>query len=368
MEPTPSHIGPEGDDQSLADLSRQHLPPSPGPAASRSAADDTASGPDVVRRHKRQVAAQEKRSKRASAENAKRLSRDGLVARLWHAAAAGGPEVAPRVQAHFGRCVEACLANEAVASYLANGSTGWSEATLRVEPHHPGRVRPCLRPRPPGRVLEHGEEQGLGRVPLGSAARPEGPHRPDAGGVCLQGDGTISEKVRAAWAASPDARQGLRPARAPGVEVDQGGVHRGLTEDESVRVRARTGLEPGRFWRAAKGRELFELARASTPVDPVRYGLRKPVVFGSRIFVPEALGLFRSELNRKRGVLHHLAGQMVHYVPDGPSPFSVTIASRVSASVARGPDQLQPRWKRRNQSGSASAAAFRRAPSLVRAR
>src|SRR3954462_5063770 len=134
MEPTPSHIGPERDDQSLADFSRQHLPQSPGPGVPRSADYDTASSPEVVRRHERQVAAQEKRSKRASAENAKRLSRDGLVARLWHAAAAGGPQVAPRVQEHFARCVEACLANEAVSSYLANGLTGWSETTLRVNP------------------------------------------------------------------------------------------------------------------------------------------------------------------------------------------------------------------------------------------
>src|SRR4051812_36807444 len=109
MEPTQSHIGPESADPSLADLSGQHLP-SPGPSASRTTAFDTATGPDVVRRHERLVAAREKRSERASAENAKHLARDGLVARLWHAAAVGGPEVAPRVHDHFGRCVEACLA------------------------------------------------------------------------------------------------------------------------------------------------------------------------------------------------------------------------------------------------------------------
>ena len=87
MEPTPSHIGPVPADRPLADLSRQHLPPTPDPAASRSAAYDTAPGPDVVRRHERRVAAQEERSRRDSDENAKRLSRDGLVARLWHTAA-----------------------------------------------------------------------------------------------------------------------------------------------------------------------------------------------------------------------------------------------------------------------------------------
>jgi hypothetical protein len=32
----------------------------------------------------------------------------------------------------------------------------------------------------------------------------------------------------------------------------------GLSEDEAARVRARTGLKPGRFWRAAKGRELID--------------------------------------------------------------------------------------------------------------
>lgn len=97
MEPTPSHTGPPSADPPLADLSRQHLPSSPGPAASRPAAYDAASSPDVVRRHERRAAAREKRSQRTSAENAERLSRDGLVARLWHAAAAGGPLVAPRV-------------------------------------------------------------------------------------------------------------------------------------------------------------------------------------------------------------------------------------------------------------------------------
>src|SRR3954462_8359791 len=134
MEPTPSHIGPERDDQSLADFSRQHLPQSPGPGVPRSADYDTASSPEVVRRHERQVAAQEKRSRRASAENAKRLSRDGLVARLWHAAAVGDPRVAPRGREHFGRWVEACLANEAVAWYLEKSFSGWSEASLRASP------------------------------------------------------------------------------------------------------------------------------------------------------------------------------------------------------------------------------------------
>jgi hypothetical protein len=28
-----------------------------------------------------------------------------------------------------------------------------------------------------------------------------------------------------------------------------------LTEDQAARIRARTGLGPGRFWRVAKGRE-----------------------------------------------------------------------------------------------------------------
>jgi hypothetical protein len=32
----------------------------------------------------------------------------------------------------------------------------------------------------------------------------------------------------------------------------------GLSEDEAARVQARTGLEPVRLWRAAKGRELID--------------------------------------------------------------------------------------------------------------
>jgi hypothetical protein len=31
-----------------------------------------------------------------------------------------------------------------------------------------------------------------------------------------------------------------------------------LTEDEAARIRGRTGLEPGRFWRVSKGREVIK--------------------------------------------------------------------------------------------------------------
>jgi hypothetical protein len=31
----------------------------------------------------------------------------------------------------------------------------------------------------------------------------------------------------------------------------------GLTEDQAARIRAHTGVDPGRFWRAAKGRQLI---------------------------------------------------------------------------------------------------------------
>ena len=86
MEPTPSQIGPGSADEFFNDFFRHELPASSAPAAY-----ETTSSPDVVRRHKRRVAAHEKRFKRASAKTAKRLFRDGLVARLWHAAAVVGP-------------------------------------------------------------------------------------------------------------------------------------------------------------------------------------------------------------------------------------------------------------------------------------
>jgi hypothetical protein len=191
------------------------------------------------------------------AENAKRLSRDGLVARLWHAAAAGGPEVAPRVREHFGRCVEACLANEAVASYLANGLTAWSDATLRGNP--------IIR-------VEFGHAFVLGRLGESlSAARskawgeflsiqPLDPRDPvDPMRV------VYAFKETAPYQRRFEQRGRLRrllgkqysPLVLRALRSTKGEFTRGLTEDETARIRARTGLRPGRFWRAAKGKEFI---------------------------------------------------------------------------------------------------------------
>ena len=57
-----------------------------------------------------------------------------LLARVWHAAAVDVLRVTHRVREDFRQCVEACLANEAVVSYLAGRSPGWSEASLRASP------------------------------------------------------------------------------------------------------------------------------------------------------------------------------------------------------------------------------------------
>ena len=49
-------------------------------------------------------------------------------------AAIGNPRIAPLVREHFTRCVEACLANECVKSYLADGRTGWCRESLEACP------------------------------------------------------------------------------------------------------------------------------------------------------------------------------------------------------------------------------------------
>jgi hypothetical protein len=252
MKPTPSQIGPESADQPLADLSRQHLPPSPG-----SAAYDAASCPGVVRRHKRQLAAQEKRLKRASAENARRLFRDDLVARLWHAAAAGDSRVDPRVREHFGRCVQACLANEAVSSYLANGLTGWSEATLRTNP--------IIR-------VEFGHAFVLGRLGESlSAARsktwgeflsiqpldPRDPIYPLRVVYAFKETAPYQKRFEQRGRLRRMLGKQYAPLVLRALRSTKGEFTRGLTEDEAARIRARTGLGPGRFWRAAKGREFL---------------------------------------------------------------------------------------------------------------
>src|SRR3954447_7955224 len=242
MEPTPSPVGPESADQSLADLSWQHLPPSPTPATY-----DTASSADVARRHKRQVAARKKRSQRASAENARRLSRDDLVARLWHAAAAGDPHVAPRVQEHFGRCVEACLANEAVSWYLANGLTGWSEVSLktspivRVEFDHAfvlGRL---------GESLSAARSKAWGEFRSIQPLDPRDPIDPMRVVYAFKETAPYQRRFEQRGRLRRMLGKHYAPLVLRALRSTKGEFTRGLTEDESARVRARTGLGPGRF-------------------------------------------------------------------------------------------------------------------------
>ena len=95
---------------------------------------DTASRPEVILRHARLVAARDKRARRAAEEVAEKRFHDGLVARLWYDASLASPRVAPSVRQHFLRCVEACLANECIKSYLADGRTGWCLESLQIYP------------------------------------------------------------------------------------------------------------------------------------------------------------------------------------------------------------------------------------------
>jgi hypothetical protein len=161
------------------------------------------------------------------------------------------------VQEHFSRCVEACLANEAVSSYLANGLTGWSETSLRSSP--------IIR-------VEFGHAFVLGRLGESlSAARskswgdfisiqPLDPRDPiDPVRVVYAFKETAPYQRR--FVQRTRLRRMLGKEYAPLVlKALRSGKKEfvgGLSEDERARVRARTGLEPGRFWRAAKGREFF---------------------------------------------------------------------------------------------------------------
>ncbi len=237
-------------EQPAANLKRERLPASPDYEA--------ASCPEVIRRHARLVAARDKRSRRAASETTAKLSRDGLMAGLWHDASLGASWVAPAVREHFARCVAACLANERVKFYLDDHSPGWSRSSLEVSPV----VR-----------VEFEHAFVLGRLGESlSAAR----HKAWGAflGVRPLEAGDPVHPCRVAYAFKADApyqkrfEQRRRLRRMLGKEY-AGLVPRamgsgkaeflaGLSEDEAARVRARTGLKPGRFWRAAKGRELID--------------------------------------------------------------------------------------------------------------
>src|SRR4051794_3507430 len=107
-------------EQTDADLTGERLPAS--------------SSAEVVRRHERRVAANDKRARRLADETSAKASRDGLMARLWYNASLGAPWVTPAVREHFVRCVAACLANENVRFYLGDRSPGWSESSLESSP------------------------------------------------------------------------------------------------------------------------------------------------------------------------------------------------------------------------------------------
>jgi hypothetical protein len=78
--------------------------------------------------------AREKRSQHAEAEISRKRFRDALITKQWYDASRGNPRVLPKVQAHFTRCVDACLGNDCVKSYLDEGRPGWHEQSLKESP------------------------------------------------------------------------------------------------------------------------------------------------------------------------------------------------------------------------------------------
>ncbi len=214
-----------------------------------------ASSPEVVRRHARLVAACDKRTRHVAVETKARLSRDGLLARIWHGASLGQTWVAPAVREHFARCVATCLDNEYVSGYLTNRRPGWSRTSLEASPivwvefQHAvvlGRLGESLCA---ARHKAWGEF--LGVRPL-ETRDPVHPSRV-----------AYAFKATAPYQRRFEQRRRLRRMlgkeysklvpRAMGAKKAE--FLAALSEHEAVRVRARTGLGPGRFWRVVKGRE-----------------------------------------------------------------------------------------------------------------
>ena len=247
----------QSQDHAAGGLTRERLSASPGPGESHWASYDAASSPEIVLRHARMVAARDKRARRVAGETAERLSRNELMARIWHGASRGEPWVNPAVREHFARCVAACLANEHVSRYLADRRLGWSRPSLEASPI----VR-----------VEFEHALVLGRLGESLCAARHKAWGNLFGVQPLEGKDPVhpSRIVYAFKAAAPYQRrfeQRRRLRRRLGKEyaplvpramgAGKGEFLATLSEDEAARVRARTGLEPGRFWRAVKGRELI---------------------------------------------------------------------------------------------------------------
>jgi hypothetical protein len=239
-----------------ADLTRERLPAAPGPDGHWAGYQD-ASKPEVIRRHARLVAARDKRSRHVAVETEAQRSRDGLMARIWHGASLGQSWVAPAVREHFARCVAACLINEHVSGHLADRRPGWSRTSLeaspivRVEFQHAfvlGRLGESLCA---ARHKAWGDF--LGVRPL-EARDPVHPSR-----LAYAFEATAPYQRRF------EQRRRLRRMlgkeyshlvpRAMGAKKAE--FLAGLSEHEAARVRARTDLGPGRFWRVVKGREFI---------------------------------------------------------------------------------------------------------------
>jgi hypothetical protein len=247
----------QSQDHAAGGFTRERLPTSPGPGESHWAGYDTASSPEVILRHARLVTARDKRARHVAVQTAGRLSRDELMARIWHGASLGEPWVTPAVREHFACCVAACLANEHISRHLADRRTGWSRPSLEASPI----VR-----------VEFEQALVLGRLGESLCAARHKAWGVLLGARPLEARDPVhpSRIVYAFKAAAPyqrrfEQRLRLRPMLgkeyAPLVPRAMGSGKAeflaSLSEDEAARVRARTGLEPGRFWHAAKGRELI---------------------------------------------------------------------------------------------------------------
>ena len=161
------------------------------------------------------------------------------------------------MQEHFGRCVEACLANEAVSSYLANGLTGWSEASLRSSPIVRVEFGHAFVLGRLGESLSTARSKAWGEFLSIQPLDPRDPIDPLRVVYAFKETAPYQRRFEQRGRLRRMLGKQYAPLVLRALRSTKGEFIRGLTEDESARVRARTGLGPGRFWRAAKGKEFI---------------------------------------------------------------------------------------------------------------
>jgi hypothetical protein len=247
----------QSQDHTEADLAGERLPTAPGADQSRKAGYDTASSPEVILLHERLVSARDKRARHAAEQTAEKRVRHALVARLWYDASLESPRVAPSVRQHFTRCVEACLENECVKSYLADGRTGWCRESLQVGPVVRVEFEHALVLGQLSESFSIARQKAWGEFLGVRPLDPRDPIDPVRVVFVFKDSATYQKRFEQRVRLRRKLGKDYAPLVLRALRSGKGEFLAGLTEDESARIRARTELEPGRFWRAAKGREFI---------------------------------------------------------------------------------------------------------------